>query len=217
MHTNLDNAVHLIDNLPFRPPEREILRRLGYDRAKTRRSPSDMKMFREVVSRTAALCRCRGAYRLAEISRISGDGASLKCGGTLPGASISKFLSGAKFAVVMGVTAGGEVAEEISSLFSGGEARKAEAVIMDAAASEIADAAMDGLNDILRKMLEREGLAMGKTRFSPGFGDFPLGAQKFIFTFLELINLELRLTESCQMVPEKSVTAVAAATVKTRK
>lgn len=203
------DTVQRIDNLTFPIPEREILRRLGYDREKTRRSGAEMKMFQAIVSRAAALCRCRGAYRLAEISSSDESRVTLDNGCILEGASISKFLAGAKFAVFMGVTAGGEVTEEISALFAGGESRKAEAVIMDAAASEIADAAMDSLNDLLRKILERKGLAIGRKRFSPGFGDFPLSAQKLIFPFLELDKLGMRLTESCQLVPEKSVTAVA--------
>lgn len=47
-------------------------------------------------------------------------------------------------------------------------------------------------------------------RFSPGYGDLPLGAQKEIFTLLDCPRkIGLTLTESLLMSPSKSVTAFA--------
>lgn len=51
----------------------------------------------------------------------------------------------------------------------------------------------------------------GKTRprFSPGYGDLSLSAQKDIFNFLDLERrLGVTLTQSLLMVPKKSVTAI---------
>lgn len=46
-------------------------------------------------------------------------------------------------------------------------------------------------------------------RFSPGFGDFPLQAQKWIFQTLNVTkNIGVTLNESLLMTPTKSVTAI---------
>ena len=63
--------------------------------------------------------------------------------------------------------------------------------------------------DILcRKISESEGVAM-TPRFSPGYGDFPLESQKEIFGMLDAQRkIGVTLTESLQMMPSKSVSAV---------
>ena len=49
----------------------------------------------------------------------------------------------------------------------------------------------------------------GLPRFSPGFGDFPLQAQKWIFQALGVTkNIGVTLNESLLMTPTKSVTAI---------
>lgn len=49
----------------------------------------------------------------------------------------------------------------------------------------------------------------GLPRFSPGFGDFPLQAQKWIFQTLGVTkNIGVTLNESLLMTPTKSVTAI---------
>ncbi len=58
-----------------------------------------------------------------------------------------------------------------------------------------------------RRAAEYGGL---RSRFSPGYGEFPLNAQKEIFQLLRCSqNIGLSLTESLLMTPTKSVTAIA--------
>ena len=45
-------------------------------------------------------------------------------------------------------------------------------------------------------------------RFSPGYGDWQLSEQKMFFQLLNCQSIGLTLTESCMMVPVKSVTAI---------
>lgn len=47
------------------------------------------------------------------------------------------------------------------------------------------------------------------SRFSPGYGDYPVSCQKQILAYLDAQQkLGIRLTEGCMMVPCKSVTAL---------
>ena len=65
--------------------------------------------------------------------------------------------------------------------------------------------------DIAEDEIRRE-LAEGETlvpRYSPGFGDFPLTAQREILSVLDAARaIGVSLTDTLLMVPSKSVSAV---------
>ena len=83
------------------------------------------------------------------------------------------------------------------------------AVVFDAAASEMVDAALDWMETFFGRELRREARRLTKSRFSCGYGDLALDNQKLFYDLLELGRLGVELTEQYILVPEKSVTAVA--------
>ena len=85
-----------------------------------------------------------------------------------------------------------------------------KSVVFDAVGSECADEAIGNLQKIAACELARCNLLLNKARFSPGYGNLSLTVQRDIFKLLPMQNLKVNLTESCIMVPEKSVTAFAA-------
>jgi hypothetical protein len=87
--------------------------------------------------------------------------------------------------------------------------RTARSVVLDAAASEMVDGALDWMVAYFNQSLRRKRRKPTKRRFSCGYGDFDLSYQRWIFETLGMDRLGVRLTESCLLVPEKSVTAVA--------
>ena len=107
---------------------------------------------------------------------------------------------------MMASTVGSEITMETNILI--GKNRGAEAVIVDAAASEIADEVMNKINQICANLAKKEGFKLTKMRYSPGFGDLGVENQTQFFKTLELENMGLELTESYMIVPEKSVTAI---------
>ena len=68
---------------------------------------------------------------------------------------------------------------------------------------------MDFLQKHAAAELARKGMYLADLRFSPGYGDWTLDAQKFFFEILPLEEMGVRLHESMLMIPEKSVTATA--------
>ncbi len=67
---------------------------------------------------------------------------------------------------------------------------------------------IEALCDILCQEWQKEYGCIGG-RFSPGYGDFPLAAQKDIFRILQCEKkIGLTLTDSLVMTPTKSVTAI---------
>ena len=84
---------------------------------------------------------------------------------------------------------------------------------LGAAVGALASAYVDDLLDQLMAQenarLMEQGLALSP-RFSPGYGDVPLSWQKPFTAFLHTGKIGVRLTEQCLMIPEKSITALAA-------
>ncbi len=128
---------------------------------------------------------------------VSGSTVSLS-GLTLESKDLAKNLKGATKAVLFGATLG----LTFDRLMQKTEiVSPARAAVLQA----VGTAAIESGCDMFCASL-------GKThpRFSPGYGDLPLSAQKDIFHFLDLERrLGITLTQSLLMVPKKSVTAIA--------
>ncbi len=89
-----------------------------------------------------------------------------------------------------------------------GAVAPSKALLLQAIGAERIERLCDTLCEDLQKEFCGEGLSLGR-RYSPGYGDFPLSAQKDIFRLLDGEGLGLHLTEGLTMLPTKSVTAIA--------
>lgn len=120
--------------------------------------------------------------------------------GKVESRDLAKNLSGCDEAFVFAVTLG-HGAERLLSKMS--HLSAADFFIYDAVGSALAESVCDEAEKIIKGDMEC------KPRFSPGYGDFPLSAQKDV---LALVNaqrlLGITLTDTCLMIPQKSITAI---------
>ncbi len=90
-----------------------------------------------------------------------------------------------------------------------GSLSPSRALIIDAIGSERVESLCDVFCEDMKKEAERRGESL-RPRFSPGYGDLSLNAQKDIFALLDPPkNIGVTLSESLLMMPSKSVTAIA--------
>lgn len=123
----------------------------------------------------------------------------------LEGNDIREHLDGCGEAVFMAVTLGPEIDRLLAK---NSVTNMADAVIMDACASTAIENVADNFEQDLRKEVEAEGLYL-TDRFSPGYGDLPLSAQKQLCAALDTARrIGLTLSPSMLMIPGKSVTAI---------
>jgi hypothetical protein len=79
-----------------------------------------------------------------------------------------------------------------------------KSVVLQACLASKIEEVCDALEDTLRA----DGMSL-RQRYSPGYFDLDITENKKIFDMLELTKrIGLTLTETCQMVPTKSVTAI---------
>lgn len=119
---------------------------------------------------------------------------------------LCRLFHGATQALTMALTLGGEIDVLLRRLMLTQPALGAAA---GALASALADQALD--DALLAWQLA--SLPPGKAlspRFSPGYGDLPLSWQKPLTEVMECWRIGVRLTQTCMMLPEKSITALCA-------
>lgn len=184
-----------------------ILTRLAYRRGATELTAEMEKTLANVIRETEELCRLTVAYRVVDVKEHLGGSVVLEDGTGLKGGALSELLAKSGEVLLMASTAGPAVMDRIHGLFECGSA--GDAVIMDAAASEIADAGLDFLMDYAATFLRREGKTLTQHRFSPGYGDFVIEQQAHFARLLDIGKLGIEMTETFMLIPEKSVMAIA--------
>ena len=119
--------------------------------------------------------------------------------------ALRKNLKDCSSFVLFAATVGIELDRLISRY---GRISPSKALMMQAIGAE----RIESLCDAFDNMVADEARKMGKStmqRFSPGYGDFPIDAQKDFFRVLDPYRkIGLSLNESLLMSPSKSVTAI---------
>lgn len=120
------------------------------------------------------------------------------------GQDIRRHLEGCDQAALLCATLGAEV----DRLIRVAQVRDmAQAVVLDAMASAAVEQVCAQADEIIAAQCPGRFMTF---RFSPGYGDYPISLQK---TFLRLLDaprkIGLSLSESCLLIPAKSVTAIA--------
>ncbi len=189
------------------PKPNHVLARLGFRKNLTQIDLVDQSKLEQGFKDGILYCRPKGMAGRFKIISLQEDSVTIETGLSFQSKSLARFLKDCNELALLASTVGREVVERIGFELEQGDA--AYGVILDAIASETADAGLDWIMDFLNKILSREGKITTKNRYSPGYGDLDLSYQKAIFDLLDLSKLDLKLTEKQMLIPEKSVIAIA--------
>lgn len=200
-------AVSIFEKISLPVPRERIYRRLGFKKGVTSLSPEARLQVESGMDKALDFIRLKGAAKRVGIREKSPSGIVLADGHDLASRKLASLLRGSDEVLLMGATAGPAIMEAIGSSSRAGDLTAG--VIFDAVASEMTDCALDWISAYFATVLRREGRRLTLRRFSAGYADFGLENQDFIYKELELDRIGVRLTESCMLVPEKSVTAIA--------
>ncbi len=164
---------------------REVLRLLGVPQ--DRQPPERIgRLLDAALEEARALAHARGGYLVLPAARAGDLGLS---------------VAGPEFVVGL-VTAGGAIEERAAERMRAGEATRA--LLLDAAGSAAAEDAADRLCALIGAGTGLEVPAV-PCRISPGYGSWPLSAQRDLFRVLPSAEVGVRLLPSLLMSPLKSV------------
>lgn len=182
----MSGPVEKIDNFRVEFDEKRILRLIGY-----RKRPKEIKepiksLITEEKKKLDYLLHPASIYTIIDYAETSKH---------------PVFKDAVKVAICL-CTIGLELEQEIKKLMEKNEMTRA--LILDALGSEAAEEVAIQSDRILAKKAREMNLWPSK-RFSPGYGIWDIKEQQFIFRLLPAKDIGVRLTESCMMVPRKSI------------
>ncbi|MBU1045122.1 MAG: methionine synthase [Candidatus Omnitrophica bacterium] len=189
-------------------PLLQIYSRLGYVNNKTHLSDKQRKQINAYISQAEALIELKGLAIIVGINKVTESEITLFNNLILKSDLLVKLLLNSSQVLFMGATSGETITKAISEN-SAPEGDMTQAVVFDAVASEMTDAALDWMVHYYNNTMRRQNKALTKRRFSAGYGDFAIENQKLIYDILNMDQLGVKITDSFLLVPEKSVTAIA--------
>lgn len=200
------DSVIILEKIIFDPPADKIYSRLGFRKSTTTLSTANRLETDRHIDQAASLIQLQGAFLRLPI--LQNDGRGVRLGEALyfPSEKLAQFLRDCREAVLMGATAGSEVLAAIRDKTKAGD--MTAAVVYDATASEMTDAALEWITDYIGRQIRRENRQILQRRFSAGYADFALQHQKEIYEAIQLNKIGVSLTSGFMLKPEKSVTAV---------
>jgi hypothetical protein len=187
-------------------PRKDIYRRLGFVKGITDVPASQQEEIEKCIRDASSLIHLKGAGLRMALAEIKGPRIVLPDGAEFESRQLAKFLVNCNEIVLMGATAGREIMNAIEGDATG--ANVTRGIVLDAAASEIVDAALDWIMNYFNQSLRRENRRLLGKRYSAGYGDLFLETQKTMYRLLQLDRIGIEITESCILIPEKSVTAI---------
>lgn len=193
-------------NIKLKIDEDEVLRYQGYSKNRVK-NPSEviLQITREEITRGHNLFEPQGIYSSTKIKQISfSDGrVDLENGFSLNFSnSIINLLKGTSYLVLGVVTIGSSLENKVSEFFTQGEYPRA--IALDA----VGTVAVESLSRYIRNLVCQEAKEQyfKITRyFSPGYGDWDISQQKDIFKIIPTNKIGVSLTESCMILPRKSL------------
>ena len=204
----MPNTVTILDHIIIAPPVAKIYSRLGFKKKITSLSSDHRQETDRYMEEAASIIRLQGSFLRLSIRKNDGLTITLEGRTTFRSEKLSAFLGESRDAVLMGATAGKPIMDAIGEKTAQGNLTAA--VVYDATASEMTDAALDWIMNYVNGRLRREGRRLLPRRFSAGYADFSLDNQKAMHKKLQMEKIGVSITPDCILHPEKSVTAIGA-------
>jgi len=179
-------AIEKIENFNIDIDEKRIYRLIGYKKRDQELREPVKRAVAEEKERLASLIKPVSIYKIISHRETN---------------SHPVFQNAEKIALCL-CTIGPKLEEEISRLMKKNEVLRA--LILDSFGSEAAEAVAEQSDRIIAEKARQMNLWPSK-RFSPGYGNWDIKEQRFIFKMLPGDLIGVCLTESFMMIPRKSV------------
>jgi hypothetical protein len=118
---------------------------------------------------------------------------------------IARLLEQCQKAVVFAVTIGNHLEEMVNRLAE--DRLILQATVLDAIGSSAVEKLAEFVDSSVREVASAQGLSTSR-RFSPGYCDWNIGQQRMLFWALNGDTADIRLTRTCLMIPQKSISGI---------
>jgi len=154
----------------------------------------------------AGLCEPGSVRAEKRIVSVKENSVVLEGGVKLSGSFLASYLKGARSLGIFVVTIGHALEDKASRLMAEGEGL--DGYLLDRIGSLAAESLAENFEKLMRREFKRRSLSVSR-RLSPGYCDWRIEEQFELVKLVDFSKAGVRLTDSCMMVPKKSISAVA--------
>jgi hypothetical protein len=161
----------------------------------------------ELLLQGPEICNIRGGYVLVDDIAIDLQSKTIASHGQLfeTRQIVTHQLKNSERAAWFVCTAGEEISQYARQLMAEGDLMKG--YVVDVLANVVVEAAMDRIQSELENEIKKTGQKI-TNRYSPGYCDWDIAEQKKLFSAFPENYLDIALSESCLMIPVKSVSGI---------
>ncbi len=192
-------------NIKVDIPKKEILKRLHITNNMENFTHQKRSEIESLIVSSFNRCELKACYKRFSVTSNEDGIVTLDNRVNFISNHFSIYIGMAKEVFLFSVTVGKDIIDYRDQFILKEEALFA--LVTDAVGSETVEEGVNELQSTLEKSLMREGKTLKKSRYSVGYGDFDIKNQKDIYNELELDKLDIKITESNILLPEKTVTA----------
>lgn len=183
----------------------KVLARLGYAKGKTVADAKTGSIITEELDAARKLIVPKHVTAFSGIVFPDASSVLLEPGFCIQSADIRKLLDGCSKACGFAVTIGRFLEDKRNNYIKENQATRA--LVLDAIGSVAVEELAESINKDIAGEAAKDGLKATR-RFSPGYGDWKLEGQKDFLQWLGAAAAGIKLSETFQMIPEKSVSAI---------
>jgi len=202
----MERNIIYFNNIKYEAKILNILFRMGFKNRITKIKKIQRKYYDDLINKAKKICNLKGAYTILDIIKNKNNKIVINDNIIIKSKNLSKLLEKSDKIVFMASTVGNDIVKLRDENIKG--KNPAFGVILDAVASETADAGLDWIQQFISRQIAKQGLKLTR-RFSPGYGDLHISIQKTIYKKLKLNKIGIKITKNYFLIPEKSVLAIA--------
>ena len=195
----------ILNNLSFEPALNQVYGRMGFKPWKSDIPESMLPLVDQAIELGRSLVRPQACWEMQSIVEITPDGLKTGAGLAISSRKVVDWMKGCHQLYLTAVTLGDALDKTVSELTLNNQMTLG--FLLNAYGAEAAEALMESLDQHLRAKAQTEDFQTTK-RYSPGYGDWDISAQKELLSLIHADQIGITLTESYLMIPEKSVSAI---------
>ncbi|MFC1892457.1 vitamin B12 dependent-methionine synthase activation domain-containing protein [Chloroflexota bacterium] len=145
------------------------------------------------------------SYTVRDIVLVTGNSVMIEYGVIFESEVISKLLEKANKVAVFVLTIGNYLEDAAARLAK--DRLVLQSAVLDAIGSDAVEKLADSVESQISEVAHNQGFTINR-RFSPGYCDWNVNQQKMLFKAMKGDYAGVRLTDSCLMIPRKSISGI---------
>ncbi len=190
-----------ITEFDFTLSEEDVLKGQGID--PNRASPKLFSKAGEVIKEANSLIKPAAMYTIVEVNSFEHQRITFE-GGSFEGPLVAKAMAGAEHLNIAICTIGGELEKRVEEIMN---ENPIMGVTLDGAGIAAVRKVSQTIEDIISELACELDTSLGM-RAQPGQEGWPIEQQRLVFSILPADKIGVHLTESCLMIPRKSVSFI---------